>query len=99
MYRFLNLVLIFYCIILVLDSSAKLEAGILVGNLFSIGNFDECIGVTDVQTDLGPFSGKHCLAKLTWENDTFMSTRRFIALVSNWPCCIYNATAHLRRTS
>jgi hypothetical protein len=72
----------------VLDSSAKLEAGILAGNLFTIGNFDECIGVTEVQTDLGPFSGKHCLAKLTWKNDTSLSTRNLITLVSEWTWCI-----------
>jgi hypothetical protein len=65
----------------VLDSTAKLEAGILVGNLVSMGNFDECIGVTDVQTDLGPFRGKHCLASLTWANDTFLSTKKLFALI------------------
>ncbi|XP_023719212.1 nose resistant to fluoxetine protein 6 [Cryptotermes secundus] len=64
-----------------LDSTAKLEAGILMGNLVSMGNFDECIGVTDVQTDLGPFHGKHCLASLTWENDTFLSTKKLFDLI------------------
>jgi hypothetical protein len=65
----------------VLDSTAKLEAGILVGNLVSIGNFDECIGVTDVLTDSGPFRGKHCLARLMWTNDTFLSTKNLFDLI------------------
>jgi hypothetical protein len=65
----------------VLDSTAKLEAGILMGNLVSMGNFDECIGVTDVQTRLGPFRGKHCLASLTWANDTFLSTNKLLGLI------------------
>jgi hypothetical protein len=65
----------------VLDSTAKLEAGILVGNLASMGNFDECIGVTDVQTELGAFRGKHCLASLTWANDTFRSTKKLFDLI------------------
>lgn len=65
----------------VLDSTAKLEAGILMGNLVSMGNFDECIGVTDVHTDLGPFHGKHCLASLTWTNDTFLSTKKLFDLI------------------
>lgn len=64
-----------------LDSTAKLEAGILVGNLVSMGNFDECIGVTDVRTDFGPFGGKHCLASFTWANDTFLSTKKLFDLI------------------
>jgi hypothetical protein len=78
-------------IILVLDSTAKLQSGILAGNFFSIGNFDECIGVTNIQTHLGPFSGKHCLAKLKWQNDTFLSTRKLIALVSEHSSFIFSA--------
>jgi hypothetical protein len=79
------LVLICNCIISVLDASAKLQSGILKGNLVSIGNFEECIAVTDVQTHLGPFSGKHCLASLTWANGTFltaMESFNIITLVS-----------------
>lgn len=72
------MVFIHSCVISVLDATAKLQSGILVGNLVSIGNFDQCIAVTDVQTHLGPFSGKHCLATLTWENDTFRNTMELL---------------------
>lgn len=62
-------------VISVLDATAKLQSGVLVGNLVSIGNFDQCIAVKDVQTHFGPFSGKHCLANLTWTNDTFRAAK------------------------
>jgi hypothetical protein len=70
----------------VLDSTAKLEAGILVGNLVSMGNFDECISVTDVQTEAGAFRGKHCLASLTWANDTFLSTKKLFDSIKVVSC-------------
>jgi hypothetical protein len=66
----------------VLDATAKLQSGMLVGNLVSIGNFDECIAVTDVQTHLGPFNGKHCLASLTWTNDTFRNAMEMFHIVT-----------------
>jgi len=77
-----HLVFIHCCVISVLDATAKLQSGILVGNLVSIGNFDQCIAVTDVQTHLGTFSGKHCLASLTWENDTFRTTMELLNIIS-----------------
>jgi hypothetical protein len=70
------------CVISVLDASAKLQSGILVGNLVSMGNFDECIAVTDVQTHLGTFSGKHCLASLTWVNDSFRSAKELFNITT-----------------
>ena len=77
-----RLVFIFSFVISVLDATAKLQSGVLVGNLVSIGNFDQCIAVNDVQTDFGPFSGKHCLASLTWTNDTFFSTMKLINITT-----------------
>lgn len=64
-----------------LDATAKLQSGMLVGNLVSIGHFDECIAVTDVQTHLGSFNGKHCLATLTWTNDTFRTAMEMFNIV------------------
>jgi hypothetical protein len=80
--QLLHLVFIHTCVISVLDATAKLQSGILVGNLVSIGNFDECIAVTDVQTHLGPFSGKHCLASLTWANDTFRTAKKLFNIIT-----------------
>lgn len=38
------------------DSSTKLQAGLLEGNLADFGHWDECINV-----DSGQFYGQHCL--------------------------------------
>ncbi|XP_069694765.1 nose resistant to fluoxetine protein 6-like [Periplaneta americana] len=55
------------------DSNARLPAGLLMGNLVSFGNYDECVDVVDIHTDMAPpFSGKYCLLTLTWINDTFI---------------------------
>jgi hypothetical protein len=43
------------------DSSAKAQTGLMTGNLNSLGNFDECISVTNVSNNID-FSGQHCLA-------------------------------------
>ncbi|KAJ9592884.1 hypothetical protein L9F63_015462, partial [Diploptera punctata] len=58
-----------------LDSSAKLQAGMLTGNMIAMGDFDECISVANVKTEFGTFKGKHCLATLTWSNGSFLSTK------------------------
>ncbi|XP_069696166.1 nose resistant to fluoxetine protein 6-like isoform X2 [Periplaneta americana] len=55
------------------DSNARLPAGLLMGNLVFFGNYDECVDVVDIHTDMAPpFSGKYCLVTLTWINDTFI---------------------------
>ncbi|XP_069696161.1 nose resistant to fluoxetine protein 6-like isoform X1 [Periplaneta americana] len=54
------------------DSNARLPAGLLMGNLVSFGNYDECVDVVDIHTDTAQFSGKYCLVTLTWINDTFI---------------------------
>ncbi|KAJ4446705.1 hypothetical protein ANN_13402, partial [Periplaneta americana] len=42
-------------------------------NLVSFGNYDECVDVVDIHTDMAQsFSGKYCLVPLTWINDTFI---------------------------
>ncbi|XP_069696172.1 nose resistant to fluoxetine protein 6-like [Periplaneta americana] len=47
------------------DSAAKLQSGLLTGNLHSLGNFDECVGVTDVRDEKGSFfNGQYCLATI-----------------------------------
>jgi len=43
----------------VLDSSALQPAGVLFGNVYQLGNFDECLDVT------GPVKSQYCLTKVT----------------------------------
>ncbi|XP_069691620.1 nose resistant to fluoxetine protein 6-like [Periplaneta americana] len=42
-----------------LDSTSKLQSGLLQGNVFDLGNFDECLEV-DVHEEWGSFVGQHC---------------------------------------
>lgn len=67
------------------DASAKFPSGILSGNTFYLGNYDECIGI-NVQLDNDVIKGQYCLPKITIEipniplsnstdeNDNFLST-------------------------
>ncbi|XP_069691612.1 nose resistant to fluoxetine protein 6-like isoform X2 [Periplaneta americana] len=42
-----------------LDSTSKLQSGLLQGSIIELGNFDECLEV-DVHEELGSFVGQHC---------------------------------------
>ncbi|XP_014288490.1 nose resistant to fluoxetine protein 6 isoform X2 [Halyomorpha halys] len=48
-----------------IDSSSKLQAGILNGNLMDLGGYDQCVevkvGPTDMNQNLPKFTGQHCL--------------------------------------
>ena len=43
------------------DATAKFPVGIMKGNVFNSGNYDECLQV-DVREDWGSFIGQHCVA-------------------------------------
>ncbi|XP_066146785.1 nose resistant to fluoxetine protein 6-like [Euwallacea fornicatus] len=45
------------------DSSSKLQAGILHGNLFDFGDYRQCISISQVNLSR-PLRGKHCTLKL-----------------------------------
>lgn len=48
---------------LVFDSSSKLQAGILLGNLVDYGSFSQCLKIYK-DTEYGPIYGKHCLLRI-----------------------------------
>jgi hypothetical protein len=54
----------------VFDASAKLPVGLLAGNTYQLGHFDECLQVgyeeapTDVVPVPAPVQGQYCLARL-----------------------------------
>ncbi|XP_023289003.1 nose resistant to fluoxetine protein 6, partial [Orussus abietinus] len=50
-------------IFLVLDSSSKIQSGILIGNLVDLGMFDECISV-DMANEKISIRGRHCMYSL-----------------------------------
>ncbi|KAJ8977936.1 hypothetical protein NQ317_017404 [Molorchus minor] len=45
------------------DSSSKLQAGILLGNMMDFGSFSQCLQIYK-NTEFGPIYGKHCLLKI-----------------------------------
>lgn len=45
------------------DSSSKLQAGILEGNLFEFGAFQQCIQIYK-ETNYGPIRGKFCSLRI-----------------------------------
>jgi hypothetical protein len=55
--------MISYLMHLVFDASTKIPNGVLAGNFFDLGNFDECYGITH-----GQIYGKYCLGTLPVES-------------------------------
>ena len=55
----------FFTIKTVIDSSSKLQSGILEGNTINLGDYNECVGVNvrpDSENPMYPrFTGQHCL--------------------------------------
>ena len=50
---------------LVFDSSSKLQAGILSGNIANFGDFDQCLSIKR-----GPVQGKYCQIYFQFQNVT-----------------------------
>ncbi|CAH0560886.1 unnamed protein product [Brassicogethes aeneus] len=48
------------------DASTKFSSGLLYGETYDFGNYDECIGIV-VPNKYGEFTGRPCLAKFTVE--------------------------------
>ncbi|XP_069690587.1 nose resistant to fluoxetine protein 6-like [Periplaneta americana] len=48
-----------------LDSTAKIPAGLLTGNTVQMGNMAECLEV-DVKEEFGSFTGKHCMVEYSF---------------------------------
>lgn len=52
-----------FIIILVFDSSSKIQSTILGGNLIDFGGFDQCLEIHE-ETDSGLIDGKHCIVEI-----------------------------------
>lgn len=51
------------------DSWGRIPSGILSGNLFSFGNFDECLSINEVtESNSGTIKGQYCLQPITIPN-------------------------------
>lgn len=54
----------YVCIIItVFDAETKIPSGILEGDFFDLGNFNECLGVNN-----GEIIGKYCLGQYSLPN-------------------------------
>ncbi|KAJ9592891.1 hypothetical protein L9F63_015469, partial [Diploptera punctata] len=47
------------------DAKAKVPAGILSGNLNSLGNYDECVAVRNIDTEAGVIDAQYCLTTIS----------------------------------
>ncbi|PSN45477.1 hypothetical protein C0J52_08661 [Blattella germanica] len=70
------------------DSSAKMQAGLLTGNMHSLGNFDECLSVTDTESASGNFSGQYCLATISLLNTSALDLGALLSQGLRWGYCI-----------
>ncbi|XP_031347703.1 nose resistant to fluoxetine protein 6-like [Photinus pyralis] len=51
------------------DATGKLPPGVLKGNFFQFGAFDQCIEIEDVGNDTKSLTGKYCLGSLSIPNE------------------------------
>ncbi|KAK9886947.1 hypothetical protein WA026_019204 [Henosepilachna vigintioctopunctata] len=56
-----------------IDASAKLEPGILVGNVNQIGNYDQCLDIEE-ETHNGSILGQYCTLMITPKSEAEMTT-------------------------
>nr|CAD7415637.1 unnamed protein product [Timema poppensis] len=47
------------------DSSSKIQYGLLTGNIFNMGNFEECLSVNVPDAAHAPLRGQHCIVELS----------------------------------
>lgn len=50
--------------IVVVDAWGKVPSGILAGNMYELGNFDQCLSIEEAVENVGKIQGQYCLAGL-----------------------------------
>ncbi|XP_069691598.1 nose resistant to fluoxetine protein 6-like [Periplaneta americana] len=68
-----------------LDSTSKLQSGLLQGNIVELGNFDECLEV-DVHEEWGSFVGQHCSTIFKFSSpkiDKFVGNLGFLPIIQS----------------
>lgn len=45
-----------------IDAWGKIPSGIMSGNSYALGNFDQCLSIEKYVTDAGTVKGQYCLA-------------------------------------
>ena len=51
------------------DAWGKIPSGILMGNTYELGNYDQCIGIEYESQQSGKIQGQYCLAGVVLASD------------------------------
>nr|CAD7393863.1 unnamed protein product [Timema cristinae] len=62
------------------DSSSKLQYGLLTGNIFNLGNFEECLSVNVPDAAHAPLRGQHCIVEVNTRSAKRLSKQLFLRL-------------------
>lgn len=46
------------------DAWGKIPSGVLQGNLYELGDYDECLQISHFNATFGAFNGRYCLANV-----------------------------------
>lgn len=57
------------------DSWGKVPAGMLSGNYFDLGNFDQCIDVRHTSDEVGEIVGQHCTLMIPYDLESSPESR------------------------
>nr|XP_013190090.1 unnamed protein product [Amyelois transitella] len=74
------------------DASAKSPQGLLFGSSYHLGNFDECVEISDKLDKNLPIEGQYCLAAIKWrESEEAKKVRTGRGEILRWAVCVPNA--------
>nr|CAD7263630.1 unnamed protein product [Timema shepardi] len=60
------------------DSSSKIQYGLLTGNIFNMGNFDECLSVNVPDAAHAPLRGQHCIVEMSTRSAKRLSIFQYL---------------------
>lgn len=64
------------------DAWGKVPSGMLSGNYFDLGNFDQCIGVRHYSNEVGDIAGQHCVLMIPYDLELSAKTMARLATPS-----------------
>ncbi|XP_069691614.1 nose resistant to fluoxetine protein 6-like [Periplaneta americana] len=71
-----------------IDATSKIQSGFLEGNVFELGNFDECLEI-EVEEEWGSFVGQHCVTIYKYESPSLTDLVKNLGTVPIfWSACI-----------
>nr|CAD7433099.1 unnamed protein product [Timema monikensis] len=70
------------------DSSSKLQYGLLTGNIFNLGNFEECLSVNVPGAAHAPLRGQHCIVEVNTRSAKRLFSGSSSKYLFQWSFCI-----------